>query len=113
MVFNSRSELLFQFFQKFRGNLSKDKEDRMSLRKRLREAEDKYPDVDVFIRGGVLYIDGIPEAEFTEKTLSSGYFLPRDEFSMAYELEEPPEWIQKKGMADAEVAVGKRKRERR
>jgi len=85
----------------------------MSLRKRLREAEDKYPDVDVFIRGGVLYIDGIPEAEFTEKTLSSGYFLPRDEFSMAYELEEPPEWIQKKGMADAEVAVGKRKRERR
>lgn len=85
----------------------------MSLRKRLKEAGEKYPDVDVFIRRGVLYIEGIPEGEFTEKTLSSGYFLPRDEFPMGYELEEPPALIQKKGMTDAEVAVGKRKRERR
>ncbi|UCD72087.1 MAG: hypothetical protein JSW70_03575 [Syntrophobacterales bacterium] len=84
----------------------------MSLRKRLREAEEKYPGVDVFIRRGVLYIDGIPEGEFTEKTLSSRYFLPKDEFSMAYELEEPPELIQKKGMADVEVMVKGKRRKR-
>ena len=85
----------------------------MSLRKRLREAEEKYAGVDVFIRRGVLYIDGIPEDEFTEKTLSSRYFLPKDEFFMSYELEEPPELIRKKAMADVEVALGKRKRKRR
>ena len=84
----------------------------MSLRKRLTEAGEKYPDVDVFIRRGILYIDGIPENEFIEKSLSSGYFLPKDEFSTTYELEEPPELIRKKGMAEMEATVGKKKRER-
>ena len=85
----------------------------MSLRKRLRDAEEKYPDVDIFISQGVLYIDGIPEDEFIKESLSSRYFLPRDEFPMAYELEEPPPIIQKKEMADVEVMVKEKKRERR
>ena len=85
----------------------------MSLRKRLGEAEEKYPDVDIFVRQGALYIDGIPEDEFIKKSLSSGYFLPRDEFAMAYELEEPPPIIQKKGMADVEIIVKEKKQERR
>ena len=84
----------------------------MSLRKRLREAEEKYPDVDIFIRQGVLYIDGIPEDEFIEKSLSSRYFLPRDDFAMAYELQELPPLIQKKGMADVEVMVREKRQER-
>lgn len=86
-------------------------EEGMSLKNRLREAEEKYPDVDISIRRGILYIDGIPENEFIEKSLSSAYFLPRDEFSTAYELEEPPELIRKKGMAEVEATVGKKKRE--
>ncbi len=85
----------------------------MSLRKRLTEAGEKYPDVDVFIRRGILYVDGIPENEFIEQSLSSDYFLPRNEFSMAYELEEPSELVRKKGMADVEATVGKKKRKRK
>ncbi len=82
------------------------------MKKRLREAEEKYPYVDVFIRRGVLYIDGIPEDEFIEKSLSSSYFLPRDDFTMAYELQELPPLIQKKGMADVEVMVREKRQER-
>lgn len=88
------------------------KEDRMNLRKRLREAEEKYPGVDVFIRRGILYIAGIPEDEFTEVSLSSSYFLPRDEFSITYELGDPPELIRKKGMVSVEAVVEEKKRER-
>ena len=84
----------------------------MSLRKRLKETGEKYPGVDVFIRQGILYIAGIPEEEFTEKSLSSSYFLPRDEFSITYELGEPPELIRKKGMAKVEVMVEEKKRKR-
>jgi hypothetical protein len=88
------------------------KEDRMSLRKILREAEEKYPGVDVFICRGILYIAGIPKDEFTQESLSSSYFLPRDEFSITYELGEPPELIRKKGMVSAEALVEEKKRER-
>jgi len=77
----------------------------MSLRKKLRQAREKYPGVDVFIHRGILYIAGIPEEEFIEKSLSSSYFLPRDEFVITYELGEPPELIRKKGMAEVEVEV--------
>jgi hypothetical protein len=86
-------------------------EEGMTFKKRLREAEEKYPDVDVSIRRGTLYIDGIPENEFIEKSLSATYFLPRDEFSTAYELEEPAETIRKKGMVEVETTAGKKKRE--
>ena len=84
----------------------------MSLRKRLREAREKYPGVDTFIRRGMLYIAGIPEQEFIQKSLSSTYFLPRDEFLITYELGEPPELILKKGMARVEAMVEEKKRER-
>ena len=84
----------------------------MSLMKRLRETREKYPGVDIFIRRGILYIAGIPEEEFTEESLSSSYFLPRDEFSITYELGEPPELIQKKGMATVEAMVKEKKQER-
>ena len=86
----------------------------MSLRKRLMKATEKYPDVDVFIRRGTLYIDGISEEEFTEKSLSSSHFLPREEFVITYTLGlgEPPELIHKKGMAEVEVMAEEKKRER-
>lgn len=84
----------------------------MSLRKKLRQAIEKYPGVDVFIHRGILYIAGIPEEEFIEKSLSSSYFLPRDEFVITYELGEPPELIRKKGMAGVEVVVEEKKRKR-
>ena len=74
----------------------------MSLR-RLKETREKYPDVDVFIRRNILYIDGIPEEEFVERSLSSLYFLPRDDFVITYALGEPPELIRKKGMADVDI----------
>lgn len=84
----------------------------MSLRKRLMEATEKYPDVDIFIRRNTIYIDGISEEEFTEKSLSSSHYLPRDEFVITYALGEPPELIQKKGMAKLEVMAEEKKRER-
>jgi hypothetical protein len=84
----------------------------MSLRKRLREAREKHPGVDTFIRRGMLYIAGIPEQEFIQKSLSSAYFLPRDEFLITYELGEPPELIRKKGMARVEAMAEEKKRER-
>jgi hypothetical protein len=78
-------------------SIDKRKGKEMSLRKRLMEAAEKYPDVDVFVRQGILYIAGIPEDEFMEKSLSPSYFLPKAEFSTTYELGEPPELIRKKG----------------
>ena len=84
----------------------------MRLKKALREAEVKYPDVDVFIRRGILYIGGVPEEEFIEKSLSSSYFLPRDDFSITYELEEPPELTRKKGMAKVGAMTDEKMRER-
>lgn len=84
----------------------------MSLRKKLREVMEKYPGVDVFTRQGILHIAGIPEKEFIEKSLSSSYFLPTDEFIITYELGEPPELIRKKGMADVKVIAEEKKRER-
>jgi len=83
----------------------------MSLRKRLMEAREKHPDVDIFIRRNTIYIDGIPEEEFTEKSLSSSHFLPSDEFVITYALGEPPELVRKKGMAEVEVIVEDNKRE--
>jgi hypothetical protein len=58
----------------------------MSLKKALREAGGKYPEVDVFMHRGILYIGGVPEEEFIEESLSSSYFLPKAEFSTTYEL---------------------------
>ena len=84
----------------------------MDLKKKLMEAAEKYPDVDVFARQGILYIAGIPEDEFMEKSLSPSYFLPRSEFSTRYELGEPLELIRKKGMAKAEAMAGKKKRKK-
>ena len=63
----------------------------MSLIKKLREAREKYPDVDVCIRRDSLYIDRISEEEFTEKSLGSSHFLPRDQFVISDTLGEPPE----------------------
>ena len=76
------------------------------------EAAEKYPDMDVFVRQGILYIAGIPEEEFKEKSFSSSYYLPRVEFSITYELGEPPELIRKKGMATLEAIVEEKKRKR-
>jgi hypothetical protein len=87
------------------------KEEWMCLRKRLQEAKEKYPDVDVFIRLNTLYIDGIPEEEFAGQSLSSLYFLPRDEFFITYSLGEPPELIRKKGMVDVDIPVDEEKQE--
>lgn len=84
----------------------------MSLGKKLREATQKYPGVDVFIRQGILHIAGITEEEFIEKSLSSSYFLPRDGFAITYQLGDPPELIRKKGMADVAVIDEERKWER-
>jgi len=84
----------------------------MSLRKKLREAMEKYPDVDVFIRQGIVHIAGIPEEEFIEESLSSSYFLPRDDFVITYQLDEAPELIRKKGMADVKVTAEEKKREK-
>ena len=84
----------------------------MSLRKRLMEAAEKHPDMDIFVRRGMLYIAGIPDEEFREMSLSSSYFLPRAEFSTTYELGEPPELIRKKGMTAVEAMVEGKKRKR-
>jgi hypothetical protein len=92
--------------------LRKGEEERMSLRKRCKEAREKYPDADVFIRRNTLYIGGIPEEEFAEQSLSSLYFLPRDEFIITCALGEPPELIRKKGMADVDILVDEERRER-
>jgi len=82
----------------------------MSLKKRLREAREKYPDVDVFVRRGMLYIAGIPDEEFREMSLSSSYYLPRAEFSTTYELGEPAELIRKKGMVKVEATADEKMR---
>jgi hypothetical protein len=92
--------------------VTKRKEEPMSLNKRLRQAWEKYPGADGFIRRNILYIDGVPEEEFTEKSLSSTYFLPGGEFVITYALGEPPELIQKKGMTDVTVPVEGKRRER-
>jgi len=84
----------------------------MSLRKKLMDAKEKYPDVDVFVRGDVLFIDGIPEEECTRRSFSSCYFLPRDDFTITYALGEPLESIPKKGMADVECWVEEERRNR-
>lgn len=83
----------------------------MSLR-RLKETRERYPDADIFIRRNTLYIDGIPEEEFVVRSLSSLYFLPRDEFVITYALGEPPELIRKKGMADVDILGEGERRER-
>jgi hypothetical protein len=98
---------------RYHGNpLIRGKEEWMSLRKRLKETRENYPDVDVFIRRNTLYIDGIPEEEFAEESLSSLYFLPRDVFVITYALGDPPELIRKKGMADVVIPVEEERRER-
>ena len=101
--FRIPSETSSKFIDKRKGK-------EMSLRKRLMEAAEKYPQVDVFIRRGILYIGGVPEEEFIEKSLSSSYYLPRAEFSTTYELGEPAELIRKKGMAKVEAMADEKMR---
>ena len=84
----------------------------MNLRKKHTDAKEKYPDVDIFIRGDVLFIDGIPEEECTRRSLSLRYFLPRDDFTITYALGDPFESIPKKGMADVEFSVEEDRRNR-
>jgi hypothetical protein len=59
--------------------------------KETEASQREIPDVDVFIRRDIHYINGISEEECTEQSLNSSRFFPRDQFVITYALGEPPE----------------------